>query len=649
VEGNIVGDINLVAAGSNSNWFTVNGKDCSQLTREPAIKVLDQKLLKRIQDIAPEETLDQDFIEELELIFCSLSCLNGSLLLPTHSGCSGNNNGVDFEAWKEAFTIIRECPNETIHSVVMSGLLSALGQVKPSPPDLETLRFYLILPMHSSSMQSPTNTNEFQIPYAFSIIQLPEPAGKAIEKWFSKAPVKWTEQLIKSYLKVVDPYLQMLKTDRYDPDISRSVSTSLIFLILLKRVNVDNGSPVSIETFYLHRMHEYYDIKGSYFKWKMARMEGKDTTSEFYICNFPFIFDPIAKEMILMADQEYSQQMAQQSEFQNAVFQFMTSGANQVVHPYLQIIVSRDNIVQDTITQLQFVAYEDPSTFKKPLKVTFAGEEAEDEGGVTKEFFLLLMKEILNPDYGMFKEYEESRAIWFNPASFEASEYFVMIGIVCGLAIYNFTIINLPFPLTLYKKILGEKTEEISDLAELSPLTAKSLQKLLDYEEEDFTEVFSLNFTISESYFGEVVSKPLKEGGENLDVTNENKEEYVKLYINHILNSSCKSQFDAFIEGFHKVVNKQVLQLFQAKELMALVIGNENYNWDEFKENCEYKEPYHKDHEVILMFWRSFKELTEEQKRKFLLFLTGCDRIPARGMDSVAITIQELGTQVSCQ
>ena len=40
---------------------------------------------------------------------------------------------------------------------------------------------------------------------------------------------------------------------------------------------------------------------------------------------------------------------------------------------------------------------------------------------------------------------------------------------------------------------------------------------------------------------------------------------------------------------------------------MALVIGNENYNWDEFKENCEYKEPYDKDHEVILMFWRAFK------------------------------------------
>lgn len=41
-------------------------------------------------------------------------------------------------------------------------------------------------------------------------------------------------------------------------------------------------------------------------------------------------------------------------------------------------------------------------------------------------------------------------------------------GIICGLAIYNFTIIDLPFPLVLYKKLLGE-TVSLQDLKELSP------------------------------------------------------------------------------------------------------------------------------------------------------------------------------------
>jgi len=174
----------------------------------------------------------------------------------------------------------------------------------------------------------------------------------------------------------------------------------------------------------------------------------------------------------------------------------------------------------------------------------------------------------------------------------------------------------------------------------LSPTTAKSLQDLLDYPDKDVEDVFSLTFSINESFFGEVVTKPLKTDGENVAVTAENKAEYVKLYVDYVLNKSCQAHFNAFKAGFHKVLNKQVLHLFQAKELMALVIGNENYNWDVFQDNCEYKEGYCKNHDTIKHFWGVFRELTEDDKRKFLLFLTGSDRIPVRGMESVKMTIQ---------
>ena len=37
----------------------------------------------------------------------------------------------------------------------------------------------------------------------------------------------------------------------------------------------------------------------------------------------------------------------------------------------------------------------------KPLRVHFIGEDGIDAGGVKKEFFQLLMTELLSPDYGM--------------------------------------------------------------------------------------------------------------------------------------------------------------------------------------------------------------------------------------------------------
>jgi hypothetical protein len=63
---------------------------------------------------------------------------------------------------------------------------------------------------------------------------------------------------------------------------------------------------------------------------------------------------------------------------------------------------------------------------KKPLRVTFLSEdgrvpeEGVDQGGVSREFFQLLVAQLFNPDYGMFLYVQESRVCWFNPASMES-------------------------------------------------------------------------------------------------------------------------------------------------------------------------------------------------------------------------------------
>ena len=87
----------------------------------------------------------------------------------------------------------------------------------------------------------------------------------------------------------------------------------------------------------------------------------------------------------------------------------------------------------------------------------------------------------------------------------------------------------------------------------------------MNYTGDDVEEVFCLNFTIAETYFGEVIHKPLKSEGENTPVTRANREEFVKLYVDYMLNKSCEASFEAFKKGFLRVVNNQVLQLFHAK------------------------------------------------------------------------------------
>lgn len=93
---------------------------------------------------------------------------------------------------------------------------------------------------------------------------------------------------------------------------------------------------------------------------------------------------------------------------------------------------------------------------------------------------------------------------------------------ICGLAIYNFTIIDIPFPLALYKKLLKEPVT-LSDLKGLSPTMANSLQSLIDYDGSDLQDVFGLFFEITREVYGELRTVELKQNGSNISVTQENK------------------------------------------------------------------------------------------------------------------------------
>lgn len=57
--------------------------------------------------------------------------------------------------------------------------------------------------------------------------------------------------------------------------------------------------------------------------------------------------------------------------------------------------------------------------------------------------------------------------------TFEEFDLFNLIGIICGLAIYNLTIVELHFPVALYKKLLKKKPT-LDDLKELTPAVGRS-------------------------------------------------------------------------------------------------------------------------------------------------------------------------------
>ncbi len=199
-----------------------------------------------------------------------------------------------------------------------------------------------------------------------------------------------------------------------------------------------------------------FDLRKDYLLWqRQYRTKNISGSKNNFLCSYPFIFDASAKSLILAIDSEIQQdQAAQNSVYQQILYSTPIDGTI-YVNPYLTISVHRNTILQETINQLCYLTKHNESDFKKPLKVSFEGEDAVDAGqgntvpfysiifnfifstGMKKEFFLLLMKEILDEKYGMFVEYNETACIWFHHASFEEETMFHLIGVLAGLAIYN--------------------------------------------------------------------------------------------------------------------------------------------------------------------------------------------------------------------
>ena len=67
------------------------------------------------------------------------------------------------------------------------------------------------------------------------------------------------------------------------------------------------------------------------------------------------------------------------------------------------------------------------------------------------------------------------------------------------------------------------------------------------------------------------------------------RKEFVEAYLCYVFSGSVSELYSAFSAGFLKVCGGNILSLFQPTELMAMVVGNDNYNWEEMEKVSTYR------------------------------------------------------------
>ena len=170
-------------------------------------------------------------------------------------------------------------------------------------------------------------------------------------------------------------------------------------------------------------------------------------------------------------------------------------------HGTLQLNVRRQRVFEDSFQSLQRKTGEQIKYGK--LSVRFYDEEGVDAGGVTREWFQILARQMFDPNNALFQPcaadrltYQPNKASWVNP---EHLSFFKFVGRVIGKAIYDGRLLDAYFARSMYRQILG-KPVDYRDVEWIDPEYYNSLCWIL----ENDPSPLDLNFSVE----GDEVRRP---------------------------------------------------------------------------------------------------------------------------------------------
>jgi E3 ubiquitin-protein ligase TRIP12 len=113
-----------------------------------------------------------------------------------------------------------------------------------------------------------------------------------------------------------------------------------------------------------------------------------------------------------------------------------------------------------------------------------------------------------------------------------------------------------------------------------------------------------------------------------------NIEQYVVKIFDKLFGSGIKSIVQCFKTGFNLVFNVNSLKCFYSKEIEESLCGSSNEKWefDILDENIKPDHGYDKNSSTFRNLLKYMTELDKNDKKKFLLFITGTPRLPVGGI-----------------
>ena len=324
----------------------------------------------------------------------------------------------------------------------------------------------------------------------------------------------------------------------------------------------------------------------------------------------------------------------------------------------IKINVERDkiiehgfNIINDKIT----------SKFKGYLEFEYNGEIGNGLGP-TLEFYTLIIDKIKENDL-WYKTTDESLYPKLlsdndNEKNENIIKMFKLLGYIIGRANYDDRLLDIPLNKVFWNLLLDRPIifkyikyidinlyKTLNDFENLIEQKKEYIKnnKIENIQNINFDDIILFNncklsqldiyFTFP-GYF----NIELKPNGNDILLTMNNIEEYVNLIYDYLFYRGIDKIIKSFKEGFNMNFNIKKLKCFTSQELEEYICGNTDAKWDKnvLFENLKPEHGYTKQSKIFNDLIKFMSNLDKNQRKRFLIFTTGCSRLPIGGFKSLS-------------
>ena len=302
----------------------------------------------------------------------------------------------------------------------------------------------------------------------------------------------------------------------------------------------------------------------------------------------------------------------------------------------IKVTVSRDAILEKA-----FVISNQLEHCKDYIEYEYANETGTGMGP-TLEFYSLFFKAISQEKFLWYKT--EDLSLFPMPVIEQSQDEIKLIqkrfhtlGFVIARALYDDRLIDIPLNSLFWDLVLGRpfsfesicKVDKYIGNFIIEQLEHIKTNKYPDYDSMDI--YFTLPWNDAQS----LIPK-----GDQIKLKASNINQYIYETFNKLLLEGQQIVIKAFTEGFNKVFDINNLRCFASNELVDIVCGssiatNVFWTYEHLVQNIIPSHGFNKDSLVYKGLIDILMKMTNEERKMFLLFVTGAPRLPIGGFKNL--------------